>query len=142
VMKRAYWLGQHNKHPSKMLQCSMRVSDAGPGGTASSWHISKLAGGDFVYTCPPSYIAQLMQAEDRLPAFDAEAISEEAPAASIDKLMRIPYFRQAYEPDGMKPEEFSRFGAFVTTAAEFAGATRKTVDFVAQSVEAAQRLVA
>ena len=35
-----------------------------------------------------------------------------------------------------------RFGAFVTTAAEFAGATRKTVDFVAQSVEAAQRLVA
>ena len=56
--------------------------------------------------------------------------------------MRIPYFRQAYEPDGMKPEEFSRFGAFVTTAAEFAGATRKTVDFVAQSVEAAQRLVA
>lgn len=142
VMKRAYWLGQKIKHPSKMLQCSMRVNDTGPGGTASSWHISKLAGGDFVYTCPPSYIAQLMQAEDRLPAFDANAIHEEAPPETLEKLMRIPYFRQAYEPDGMRPEEFSRFGAFVTTAAEFAGATRKTVDFVAQSVEAQQRRVA
>jgi transaldolase len=117
----------------------MRVTDEGPGGKASSWHISQIAGGDFVYTCPPGYIAQLMQAEDRLPAFDANAINEEAPKDVIAKLMRIPYFRQAYEFDGMKPEEFSRFGAFAATAAEFAGATRKTVDFVAQAVEAEQR---
>ncbi len=142
VMKRAYRHGQKSKHPSKMLQCSMRVTDAGPGGAASSWHISKIAGGDFVYTCPPGYIAQLMQAEDRLPAFDRSAIDEDAPAETIAKLMRLPYFRQAYEPDGMKPEEFSHFGAFVATAAEFAGATRKTVDFVAQSVESEQRRVA
>lgn len=139
VMKRAYFHGRKTGHPSKMLQCSMRVTDAGPGGAASSWHISKIAGGDFVYTCPPSYIAQLMQAEDRLPPFEKSAIDEETPKAVIDKLMRLPYFRQAYEPDGMKPEEFARFGAFVATAAEFAGATRKTVDFVAQSVETDQR---
>lgn len=139
VMKRAYFHGKNSGHPSKMLQCSMRVTDAGPGGAASSWHISKIAGGDFVYTCPPGYIAQLMQAEDRLPPFEKSAIDEETPKAVIDKLMRLPYFRQAYEPDGMKPEEFARFGAFVATAAEFAGATRKTVDFVAQSVETDQR---
>lgn len=138
VMKRAYFHGKNAGHPSKMLQCSMRVSDAGPGGSASSWHISRIAGGDFVYTCPPGYIAQLMQAEDRLAPFDANAINEEEPKDVIAKLMRIPYFRQAYEPDGMKPEEFSRFGAFAATATEFAGATRKTVDFVAQAVEAAQ----
>lgn len=142
VLKRAYFHGRKTNHPSKMLQCSMRVTDTGPGGTASSWHISKIAGGDFVYTCPPGYILQLMQAEDRLPAFDARAIDEETPKAVIDKLMRIPYFRQAYEPDGMKPEEFARFGAFAATATEFAGATRKTVDFVAQAVEAAQQRAA
>ena len=142
VLKRAYFHGRATNHPSKMLQCSMRVTDTGPGGTASSWHISRIAGGDFVYTCPPGYILQLMQAEDRLPAFDARAIDEEAPKAVIDKLMRIPYFRQAYEPDGMKPEEFARFGAFAATATEFAGATRKTVDFVAQAVEAAQQRAA
>ncbi len=135
VMKRAYRLGKESGHPSKMLQCSMRVIDPGPNRPASSWHIEKLAGGDFVYTCPPGYIAQLMQVEDRLPKFDRNAIEEDAPKAVIDKLMRIPYFRQAYEIDGMRPEEFSHFGAFVTTASEFAGATRKTVDFVARAME-------
>lgn len=142
VLKRAYRYGKQRGHPSKMLQCSMRVTDSGPGGTASSWHIAKLAGGDFVYTCPPGYIAQLMYAEDRLPDFDPRAIDEDAPADTIEKLMRIPYFRQAYEFDGMRAEEFSRFAAFATTAGEFAAATRKTVDFVARSVESVRRRVA
>jgi transaldolase len=142
VLKRAYRLGKERGHPSKMLQCSMRISDAGPGGGASSWHLEKIAGGDFVYTCPPAYIAQLMHAEDRLAAFDPNAIEEEPPREVIAKLMRLPYFRQAYEPDGMCAEEFSQFGAFVATAAEFAGATRKTVDFVARAVEAARRKAA
>jgi transaldolase len=138
VMKRAYRYGKATGHPSKMLQCSMRVLDEGTGGRASSWHISKIAGGDFVYTCPPGYIHQLMQAEDRLPPFEASAIDEEPPAEVIEKLLRIPYFRQAYEFDGMQPEQFSHFAAFVATAAEFAGATRKTVDFVARAMEPAQ----
>lgn len=142
VLKRAYRYGKDRGHPSKMLQCSMRVTDSGPGGTASSWRIAKLAGGDFVYTCPPGYIAQLMHAEDRLPDFDPRAIDEEAPAETIEKLLRIPYFRQAYEFDGMRAEEFSQFAPFATTAGEFAAGTRKTVDFVARSVESVRRRVA
>lgn len=135
VLKRAYWHGQNFNHPSKMLQCSMRVIDEGPGGKATSWHIEKIAGGDFVYTCPPSYILQLMQAEDRLQAFDPGAIDEEPPPAVIEKLSKLPHFRQAYDFDGLKPEEFSHFGPFVATAAEFAAATRKMVDFVARVME-------
>lgn len=138
VLKRAYRYGKETGHPSKMLQCSMRVSDSGQGGTASSWHIAKLAGGDFVYTCPPSYILQLMQAEDRLPDFDPHAIDEDASPELIEKLRRIPYFRQAYDFDGMEPLDFKNFAAFVATAAEFAGATRKTVDFVARAIESAR----
>jgi len=138
VLKRAYRHGKATGHPSKMLQCSMRVTDGGEGGTASSWHISKIAGGDFVYTCPPGYIAQLMQAEDRLPEFDASAIDEDAPAEVIEKLRQLPYFRQAYDFDGMLPAEFSRFAAFAATANEFAAATRRTVDFVARALESAR----
>ena len=138
VLKRAYRYGKEKGHPSKMLQCSMRVTDGGPGQAASSWHIEKIAGGDFVYTCPPSYIEQLMKAEDRLPAFDAKAIDEDASPELIEKLRKIPYFRQAYDFDGMAPEEFKNFAAFVATAAEFAGATRKTVDFVARAIESAR----
>ncbi|MBM3637016.1 MAG: hypothetical protein FJX04_08050 [Alphaproteobacteria bacterium] len=138
VLKRAYRYGKEKNHPSKMLQCSMRVSDGGLGQSASSWHIEKIAGGDFVYTCPPSYIEQLMKAEDRLPAFDAKAIHEDASPELIEKLRKIPYFRQAYDFDGLAPEEFKNFAAFVATAAEFAGATRKTVDFVARAIESAR----
>ncbi|MEO1656688.1 MAG: transaldolase family protein [Pseudomonadota bacterium] len=135
VMKRAYFKAQADDHPSKMLQCSMRVIDDPSSGKASSWHIEKLAGGDFVYTCPPSYIAQLMQAEDRLPPFDPHAVEEEAPRDVMEKLLRIPYFRQAFEFDGMRPEEFEDFGAFKATEVQFAEATRRTVDFVARVLE-------
>ncbi len=131
VMKRAYQHLHAIGHPSKMLQCSMRVVEH-PDGTASSWHIEKLAGGDFVYTCPPGYIAQLMRVQDRMAPFDPSAIDEEVPRGTLETLLSIPYFRQAYEFDGLRPEEFARFGAFVATAAEFAAATRRTVDFVAR----------
>ncbi|NBZ89393.1 transaldolase family protein [Stagnihabitans tardus] len=133
VLKRAYRYGKANNHPSKMLQCSMRVTDEG--GSASSLHIAAIAGSDMVYTCPPGYIAQLMAAEDRLPEFDAKAIDRDAPAELIERLRRIPYFRKAYDFDGMQPKEFVSFGAFAATATEFAAATRKTVDFVARVLE-------
>lgn len=137
VFKRAYHHGRREGHPSKMLQCSMRVADEGPGGRASSWHIEKLAGGDVVYTCPPGYIAALTKAGDRFPEFDPGAIDEEPPAEVIEKLRRLPYFRQAYDWDGMRPAAFSQFGAFAATATEFAAATRRTVDFVAGALEGA-----
>ncbi len=140
VLKRAYRYGKERGHPSKMLQCSMRVTK-GPDGRARSWHVEKLAGGDFVYTCPPGYIAQLMEAEDDL-VFRPSAVDEDASPELIGKLRRLPYFRKAYDFDGMAPEEFSTFGAFVATATEFAAATRKTVDFVARAVEATRQRAA
>lgn len=142
VIKRAYRHGRAIAHPSKMLMCSMRVVEERPDGSAASWHIEKLAGGDFVYTCPPAYIAQLMAVEDRLRPFDPQAIDEDAPPASLDKLLRLPYFRQAYEVDGMAADEFSHFGAFVATAAEFSAATRRTIDFVSRVYEDAHRRAA
>jgi len=68
--------------------------------------------------------------------FDPEAIHEEPPKASMDKLMRLPYFVMSYEPDGMTPDQFNKHGALVATAAEFSKATRGTVDFVAQQFQA------
>ena len=132
VMKRAYNHIQKIGHPSKMLMCSMRVTFDEAEDSASSWHIQKLAGGDFVYTCPPSYITKLMHHEDRLGPFNASAFKGDISAASLNKLLKLPYFRQAYEFDGLKKEEFSQYGAFIATASEFALATRKTIDFVAR----------
>jgi transaldolase len=133
VLKRAYWWGKENNHPSKMLQCSMRVEKED--GRTVSRHIQDFGGSDMVYTCPGSYIAQLMEVSDELGAFDPHAIEREPNRASIDKLMSLPSFRQAYEFEGMKPAEFAHYGSFQATATEFAAATRQTVDFVRMTLE-------
>ncbi len=134
VLKRAYWYGKEIGHPSKMLQCSMRVEKDDNGKTVSR-HIQDFAGSDMVYTCPPSYIKGLMDVEDELGEFDPKAIEREPNPKSLEKLLKLPSFRQAYEFEGMKPEEFSRYGSFQATATEFAAATRQTVDFVRMVVE-------
>ncbi len=135
VLKRAYHWGKQNNHPSKMLQCSMRVEKDERTGKTVSRHIQDYAGSDMVYTCPPSYIAGLMAAADELEPFDPKAIDREPNKASIEKLLKLPSFRAAYEFDGMTPDQFAHFGAFKATETEFAAATRQTVDFVRMTLE-------
>ncbi len=135
VLKRAYHWGKQNGHPSKMLQCSMRVEKDDRTGKIVSRHIQDYAGSDMVYTCPPSYIAGLMEVEDELEPMDAGAIDREPNKASIEKLLKLPSFRAAYEFEGMKPNEFANFGSFKATETEFAAATRQTVDFVRMTME-------
>lgn len=134
IFKRAYRLLEAAGHPSKLLMCSMRLGPATDGGTMASWHIEKIAGGDVVYTCPPKYIAELMQVEDRLEPFDPSAIDAPPPKETMDKLYRLPYFLQAYEPDGMSEAEFCTQAALLETVTEFCRATRAGVDFVARQL--------
>ncbi len=136
IFKRGYGILQEKGYPNKMLMCSMRISPPTDDGTVASWHIEKVAGGDIVYTVPPKYIAQLMEAEDRLKPFDPEAIHEPPPQKTLDKLLRLPYFAKSYEPEGMVPDEFNQHAALIATAAEFSAATRGMVDFVAQQFQA------
>jgi transaldolase len=140
IFKRGYRILKEKGYPNKMLMCSMRISPPMNDGTVASWHIEKIAGGDVVYTCPPKYIGELLQVEDKIRPFDPEAINEEPPRAVMDKLMRLPYFVISYEPDGMSQEEFAKHGAFVATAAEFSKATRATVDFVAQQFQVERKI--
>lgn len=133
VLKRAYWWGKENHHPSKMLQCSLRVEQEG--GRTVSRHIQDYAGSDMIYTLPGSYIVQLLEVAGELAPMDPQAIAREPDPASIDKLMKLPSFRQAYEFEGMMPAEFVQFGSFQATATEFAAATRQTVDFVRMILE-------
>lgn len=135
VLKRAYWWGKNNGHPSKMLQCSVRVETDERTGKTVSRHIQDYAGSDMVYTLPPSYIARLMEVADELEPFDPRAIEREPNKASLAKLLKLPSFRQAYEFEGMRPEEFAHFGPYKATDTDFAAATRQTVDFVRMTLE-------
>jgi len=135
VLKRAYHFGKRENHPSKMLQCSMRVEKDERTGKTVSRHIQDYGGSDMVYTCPPGYIAGLMAAEEELGEFDPRAIDREPNKASIEKLLKLPSFRAAYEYDGMTPDQFAHFGSFKATESEFAAATRQTVDFTRMTLE-------
>ncbi len=108
---------------------AMLPHDQGSGGSTSSGHIAEPDNGDVVYTCPPGFIARLMQADDCLPTFDAGATDRDPPAEVMSRPVQPPYVRKACEIDGMEP------AAFVVTAGEFAASTRKTVDFVARAIE-------
>ena len=136
IFKRGYGILEEKGYPNKMLMCSMRISPPTENETIASWHIDKIAGADVVYTCPPKYITELMELEDRMRPFNPEAIHEPPPPKTLDKLLRLPYFAKSYEPDGMAPEEFNRHAALIATMAEFSTATRGMVDFVAQQFQA------
>jgi transaldolase len=133
IFKKAYRLLKERGYPSKMLICSMRISPE-MDGKKHCWHLEKLAGGDIVFTCPPSFIEGIFEYLDQTefrPQMD-----EEVPRAVLDKLLRIPYFEKAYREDGLTPDEFHSHTAMMVTAKEFSKATEEMVDFVAKRLAA------
>ena len=133
IFKKAYRLLKERGYPSKMLICSMRISPV-VGEKKYCWHLEKLAGGNIVITCPPSFIEGVFEFLDETEFRDQ--IDEEVPRAVLDRLLRIPYFEKAYHEDGLRPDEFNTHTALVATATEFSKATVGMVDFVAKRLAA------
>ena len=116
VFRRAYRILAEGGYASKMLACSMRP---GPlvAGKMRFWDIQKLAGGDIVYTCPPYVLEPLFEFGDDL-IFHPE-IDEEVPYEVMDKLMKIPYCIQAYDPNGLELEQFNDHPSTISTVETF-----------------------
>src|SRR4030066_810509 len=102
IFKKAYRLVKEGNYLSKMLICSMRISPV-LDGKSHCWHLEKLAGGNIVITCPPSFIEGVFKFLDG-PEFRPQ-IDEEVPKAVLDKLMKVPFFEKAYEGDGLRPDD-------------------------------------
>ena len=116
VFRRAYRLLAEGGYASKMLACSMRVGPLAAG-KMRFWDIEKLAGGDIVYTCPPYVLEPLFEIGDEL-VFESE-IEKEIPGEVLDKLMKIPYCIQAYDPNGLALEQFNDHPSTTSTVATF-----------------------
>jgi transaldolase len=116
VFRRAYRILLEGGYASKMLACSMRP---GPlvAGKMRFWDVQKLAGGDIVYTCPPYVLEPLFEFGDDL-IFQPE-IDEEVPQEVMDKLMKIPYCIQAYDPNGLALEQFNDHPSTLSTVKTF-----------------------
>ncbi len=128
LFKKMCRLMQERNYSSKMLICSMKTGPDSEG-EKQLWHLQKLAGGQIVFTCPPPFIEKLLKGYDDVELV-ADGIDEEVPGDVLEKLMRIPYFRQGYEVDGLSPEQFNDHPAVKNTARQHRDVTEKMVEFV------------
>lgn len=129
IFKQAHRLFRQRAYPSKMLICSVRM---GPtlNGRVGSWHLEETAGADAVFTLPPSFLGELFTQGEEL-AFESR-VRKNIPAPVMERLQRIPYFVQAYEPDGLQPAAFDKLSSLVSTHKQFSAATQDMVSFVAE----------
>ncbi len=118
VFRRAHKLLSEGGYVSKMLACSLRH---GPvvAGKQRFWDVEKIAG-DIIYTCPPYVLEPLFEFGDEL-VFRYE-IEDEVPKDVLDRLLRIPYCIQAYDPNGLALEQFNDHPATIYTSEAFAKA--------------------
>lgn len=85
-----------------------------PAGCRGAYHITHLAGADMIMSIAPGIAGALAKETSFTPR-----IGEELDPAVIARLMEMPEFVKAYEPDGMKPEEFITFGSCNRTLDQF-----------------------
>lgn len=116
VFRLAYRMLTEGGYASKMLACSMR---AGPlvAGKQRFWDVQKLAGGDIVYTCPPYVLEPLFEIGDDLD-FESE-IKKAVPRDVMEKMLKIPFCLQAYDPNGLALEQFNTHPSTLSTIEAF-----------------------
>lgn len=130
VVKRIDQIFRARPSPVKMLLSSLETEDPDAPTGMVSMHLQQTAGANIVYTCKPRFVEAIMRRELELVDFDPAAIDEPVPTAVHDRLARVPYFRQAIQPDGMSPERFAEHSAFVATHAEVNRNTARLLEFI------------
>jgi transaldolase len=134
VFRRAYKILTEGGYASKLLACSMR---AGPivAGRPQYWDIQKIAGGNIVYTCPPYVLEPFFQVGDDL-QFEPEIEKDDVPDEVMEKMMKIPYAIQAYDPNGLALEQFNTHPATVATVELFSKGFSSLEGFAAEHMKA------
>ena len=105
VFKRAYKIYKERGYRLRLLAAAFR----------NHYHWSEFIGGDCAMTITQDW-------QEKLNASDVEVISRiDKPVNPVllNQLLKLPEFVKAYEPDGLKPEEFEHYGAFVHTISSF-----------------------
>jgi len=105
VTKRAYSIYKERNYEPKLLVAALR----GP------YHMAGLAGADITMSIHPKIQDMLLSADMPREA----GIENEVASDVIERLMTIPDFVKAYEPDGMKPEDIISYGLTQRTLTQF-----------------------
>jgi len=105
IFKRAYQIYRERGYRLRLLAAAFR----------NHYHWSELIGADCVITITQDW-------QEKLNASNVEVISRIDKPVDPDvmrQLLTLKEFVKAYEPDGLKPEEFEHYGAFVHTLSTF-----------------------
>ncbi|MFC1636230.1 transaldolase family protein [Planctomycetota bacterium] len=105
VSKRAYSIYKQRGYEAMMIVAALR----------GTYHMTELAGAEIIMSIAPPYQEMLLSEE--LP--HEERIDVEIAGDVIERLLTLPEFVRAYEPDGMKPEDFITYGVTQKTLAQF-----------------------
>lgn len=127
VARQTYRILKERGLETMLLLASMRM---GPtiNGKTEIWHLAQVAGGRTVMTIFPNILASFIEsyADREL----APTIEQPVPADVLERLLLIPYFRQAYEPDGVAPEGFGELPGVKITGAGFSESMQTLADLV------------
>ena len=105
VSKRAYSIYKQRRYEAKLIVAALR----------GTYHMTELAGAEIIMSIAPLY-QEMLLSED-LP--HEERIDAQIPSDVIERLLTLPEFVRAYEPDGMMPEDFIAYGVTQKTLAQF-----------------------
>jgi transaldolase len=129
IFRKAHRLFRERGYPTQMLGASMRV---GPtiDGAVHVWHLEKLAGLDGVLTVFPNIFEAFLASYGDRPL--EPQIDEPAPDEVLERLLRVPYFAEAYDEGGLAPEDWIRHPALVATASSFVQSMENVEAFAAR----------
>jgi transaldolase len=105
VTKRAYSIYKQRDYEATLIVAALR----------GTYHMTELAGAELIMSIAVPY--QEMLLSDELAC--EQRIDRPIAADVIERLSALPEFVRAYEPDGMKPEEFITYGVTQKTLAQF-----------------------
>jgi transaldolase len=105
VSKRAYSIYKQRNYEPTLIVAALR----------GTYHMTELAGAEVIMSIAVPY--QEMLLSDKL-AFE-QRIDRPIPADVIERLSALPEFVRAYEPDGMKPNDFISYGVTQKTLSQF-----------------------
>ena len=105
VVKNAYKIYKERGYHTKLLVAAYR----------NPYHWNQFIGGDLILTIPYGWQLKYNASEYEI----KETINDEVNPEYLEKLKKLPEFNKAYDIDGLKPEEFEHYGAFLATISGF-----------------------
>ena len=105
VFKKAYEIYKKRGYRTRLLTAAYR----------NLHHWYEFIGGDVSMTITAPYLRIFDNCDLEIRA----NMDNPVPASMLEQLLKLKQFRLAYEEDGMKPEEFEYYGAFINTLEGF-----------------------